>query len=51
MQQLIKQSMNDLGSKGQNQLVGDIFQIYFTEHVLKASDSASVEDDFLLEIC
>ena len=46
--------MSDLGGKQQFHLVGDIFEIYFNEHVIKSkgvSNMPNVEDDFLLTIC
>lgn len=54
MQKLIEKSINDLGQRQQSELVGDIFEIYFNEHVLKMQsnddDIAKVEDEFLFTI-
>lgn len=48
MQELIKKSMEDLGNKGQQGLLCDIFEIYYKEHVLKSrgseEDTAKVEN-------
>lgn len=55
MQKLIEKSINDLGQRQQAELVGDIFEIYMNEHVLKMQsndeDTAKVEDEFLFTIC
>ena len=54
MQALIKKSVDDLGSHNQPQLVGDIFEIYFKEHVQKmqktVENPGDIEDKFLYEI-
>ena len=48
MQALIKQAIQDLGKHNQPQLVGDIFDIYFKEHVQKmqkvVNSPAEIED-------
>ena len=44
-----------MGKHNQPQLVGDIFDIYFKEHVQKmqkvVDSPAEIEDEFLYEIC
>ena len=55
MQNLIRTAITDLGKHKQPQLVGDIFEIYFKEHVEKmqkvVSSPAEIEDAFLHELC
>ena len=55
MQALIKNAIQDLGKHKQPQLVGDIFDIYFKEHVQKmqktVKNPGEIEDAFLFEIC
>lgn len=54
MQNLIEKAITDLGVLNQAHLVGDIFEIYFNEHVVKmqstVSDLAEIENDFLFKI-
>lgn len=55
MKDLIEKAINDLGAKKEAELVVDIFEIYFKEHVLKMrgsdDDIKLVEDDYLFKIC
>ena len=55
MKDLIRKALTDLGELKQDNLVGDIFEIYFNEHVVKMrgtqADIEAVEDDFLFELC
>jgi len=39
MQALMAKAITDLGERNQNGMVGDIFEIYFNEHVLKMNGS------------
>ena len=51
MQGLITKSITDLGELKQNELVGDIFEIYFNEHVKKMRSNEEeiklVENEYL----
>lgn len=48
MENLIRKAITDLGEQKQNEMVGDIFEIYFKEHVLKMKstdeDASKVEN-------
>jgi tetratricopeptide (TPR) repeat protein len=50
MRELIERAMNDLSNAEQKDLVVDILEIYFVEHVKKVKDMEAV-DDFLVKIC
>jgi hypothetical protein len=47
MKKIIESGMKDLAEHGQKDLVSDILEIYFIEHVKKMNDV----DDFLLKQC
>lgn len=55
MQALIQKAIDDLGGADQKQLVCDVFELYFNEHVLKMrksdEDIKLAEDQFLYQIC
>jgi hypothetical protein len=55
MKELIEKAINDLGAKKEAELVVDIFEIYFKEHVLKMRGSEDdiklVEDEYLFKMC
>jgi hypothetical protein len=55
MQTLIQKAIDDLGAAEQTQLVCDIFEMYFNEHVCKMKKSEEdikiAEDQFLFQIC
>ena len=51
----MRKAITDLGEHKQNEMVGDIFEIYFKEHVLKMKttdeDPGKVENEYLFELC
>ena len=55
LKDLIKKAITDLGSLKQTKLLCDVFEVYFTEHVMKMrsspADIKEVEDEFLYELC
>ena len=55
MQALMAKSITSLGELNQNEMVGDIFEIYFNEHVMKMksndADIKAVEDEYLFKLC
>merc|ERR1719362_1458836 len=50
MEDLMRKAMADLSAAGQKDLVVDILEIYFVEHVKKIKDFGAV-DDYLVELC
>lgn len=54
MKALIKKAIEDLGQYKQPELVGDVFEIYFKEHVQKMQktidDLGEIEDAYLFEL-
>jgi len=50
MKDVMKKAMADLKANDQNDLLVDILEIYFVEHVKKTPDFAAV-DDFFVELC
>ena len=55
MQKLISKAMTDLGTHNQPGMVGDVFEIYYKEHVQKMKgsedDIKKVEDKYLYDLC
>lgn len=50
MKDLMKKAMTDLSSNGQKDLVVDILEIYFVEHVKRTPSNGAV-DDYFVELC
>ena len=50
MKELTDRAMNDLSSHKQKDLVVDILEIYFVEHVKKVADFAAA-DDYFVNLC
>lgn len=46
----MRRAMSDLSNAGQKDLVVDILEIYFVEHVKKVKDFGAV-DDYFVELC
>ena len=50
MKELTTRAINDLNNHKQKDLVVDILEIYFVEHVKKVNDLAAV-DDYFVNLC
>ena len=50
MKDLTDRAMNDLNNHKQKDLVVDILEIYFVEHVKKVTDNAAA-DDYFVNLC
>lgn len=50
MKDLTDRAMNDLNNHKQKDLIVDILEIYFVEHVKKVTDNAAA-DDYFVNLC